>query len=63
MPNFYETFEYKNYYLSIKTKYENKSDNRSLFHSVNGNTISFIGGKITGIFAMEEILKKILIDL
>ena len=56
-PTFLEDFAYSSYYISYKCKFNNDSHNRSLIYSQNDNIISFIGGKITGIFQMERILK------
>ena len=58
IPNFEEIYEYKTYYLSIKTKSTEKNDNRSLFWHKDGKNLHFAGGKITGIFSMEEVLKE-----
>ncbi len=62
IPYFNEMFKYESYYLSIKTKSDQKNDNRSLFWTKDGKKISFAGGKITGIFAMEEMLQNNFID-
>jgi hypothetical protein len=45
-----------------KIKSNQKNDNRSLFWRKDDKTINFAGGKITGIFAMEEIIKSQIID-
>lgn len=58
IPNFEEIYEYKTYYLSIKTKSTEKNDNRSLFWHQDGKNLHFVGGKITGIFSMEEVIKE-----
>jgi len=57
IPNFNQIFSYNGYYLSTKTKTSQKSDNRSLFWNIDDKKISFAGGKITGIFSMEEVIK------
>jgi hypothetical protein len=62
IPHFDKICEYKDFYLSVKTKSNQKNDNRSLFWRKDNKTINFAGGKITGIFAMEEIIKSQIID-
>ena len=56
--NFHDIFEYHDYLTSIKTKLNDQiSDNRSLKVIINNNKImSFIGGKITGIFDINKYL-------
>ena len=62
IPSFKINFKLKDYYLSIKTKPNLKTDDRSLIHvKISNNIDSFCGGKLTGIFAMEEILKLVAI--
>ena len=61
--DFDKCFEYKGYFTSRKSKFINKSDDRSLIWHKKDNIISFSGGKITGIFAMEDIVKKIFQNL
>lgn len=56
--DFNESFEYKTYFISKKCKQINKSDDRSLIWTEKDNIIAFSGGKIGGIFAMEDILLK-----
>lgn len=59
MPDFLDHFEYVSYFRSRKTKLKDaKTDDRSLIWEKKDNTFRFSGGKITGIFAMEDILKK-----
>jgi hypothetical protein len=53
-PAFKSKFIYKGYFLSIKNKMDYVSDNRSLYVYNDGQHVIFVGGKITGIFAMEE---------
>lgn len=60
--NFNDIFEYYGFYVAIKTKSNEKSDNRSLFFNICDKKLSFVGGKITGIFAMEDIIKKHIIN-
>jgi hypothetical protein len=53
--NFYDVFEFQDYLTSIKTKFnEQLSDDRSLKIIKNKKIISFIGGKITGIFDINK---------
>lgn len=63
--NFDNNFQYYDYYLSIKCKFNSatKTDDRSLKFFEKDNNLLFIGGKITGIFEMINIFsKKIKID-
>lgn len=50
--------EYVGYFLSKKTKYDYVQDDRSLRWGSQGRYFSFSGGKITGIFEMEKVLKE-----
>jgi hypothetical protein len=60
IPEFNKQFRYHGYYLAIKTKPNLNSDDRSLMYVEAGNRIHrFSGGKLTGIFPMEEKLKSI----
>lgn len=55
--NFNDIFEYHDYLTSIKTKLNDQiSDNRSLKVIINNKIMSFIGGKITGIFDINKYL-------
>jgi len=54
--NFNELFRYNSYFVSYKSKFANKEDDRSLKYFRSGKIISFIGGKITGIFAAVDVL-------
>jgi hypothetical protein len=57
IPDFHKHFTYKGYFLSNKAKPGDVcSDDRSLVWSRKANVIKFSGGKLTGIFAMEDIL-------
>lgn len=57
LPRFDEFFEYRGFFLSDKAKPSNvRTDDRSVAWRREGRTFSFTGGKITGIFAMEDIL-------
>jgi hypothetical protein len=61
-PKFNDEFQYVDYFTSYKTKLKDKSDSRELYIYNNNEheTISFICGKITGIFMMEQYINKIL---
>lgn len=62
IPNFKKEFLRHGNYLSIKTKPNLLSDNRSLIHiKVNDSIHRFSGGKLTGIFSMENIIKDLFI--
>lgn len=59
IPEFDKHFTYKGYFLSNKAKPSDVgSDDRSLVWSRDGNVIKVSGGKLTGIFAMEDVLMK-----
>lgn len=60
IPDFKNHFHYKGYFISQKAKCLNNTDNRSLVWKKEENRFYFSGGKITGIFAMEDILKSYL---
>lgn len=53
-PAFKSNFIYNGYFLSVKNKMDYENDNRSLYIHDDGKHMIFVGGKITGIFAMEE---------
>jgi hypothetical protein len=56
--DFDKFFIFRGYFISKKCKQINSSDDRSLTWSKKDNILSFSGGKIGGIFAMEDILQK-----
>ncbi len=56
IPNFNELFVYEKYNISYKCKFINCDDDRSVKFNRKGNVLSFVGGKITGIFSMATIL-------
>lgn len=61
IPNYNDIFEYDSYYISEKTKLvDAKNDDRSMVYNKTGNIHSFIGGKITGVFELEEHITKML---
>ena len=64
LPQFDELFRYNTYNLSYKCKFknENNDDDRSVKFIRNGQILSFIGGKITGIFGMASTLFELLYD-
>jgi hypothetical protein len=53
-PNFLDEFEYQTFILSVKSKVENKSDDRSPVIKVEGNLLSIFTGKIQGIYIIED---------
>lgn len=61
--NFDDLFSYNSYYLSKKCKFNNNTDDRSLKYCRNNNKFIFIGGKITGVFSMIDILNTELPDI
>jgi hypothetical protein len=63
IPNFDKHFSYKGYFISQKAKPNVKTDDRSLIWKKEGNTYYFSGGKLTGIFSMEDIIKSQVIEL
>lgn len=55
--NYDDLFEYITFFTSIKTKIPNELDDRSLRYTRHGSRIhSFMGGKITGIFEIDNLL-------
>lgn len=63
MPKFNEFYKYESHYISYKCKFANELDDRSLKVIENKKVINFIGGKITGVFTMVEILFNKIKDL
>lgn len=59
IPSWQAISSYDSYFTSLKTKPTTQTDDRSLRYSVEGNLINFYGGKITGIFHAEEILRNL----
>lgn len=58
IPGFHKHFEYRGFFLSKKAKPGDVgSDDRSLVWARDGPVIRVSGGKLTGIFAMEEVLR------
>ncbi len=53
-PNFLDEFEYQTFMLSVKSKVENKSDDRSPVIKVEDNLLSIFTGKIQGIYIIED---------
>jgi hypothetical protein len=62
-PSLSEMWEYKGHFLSLKSKYDYVTDDRSLRWMRSGRYFSFSGGKITGIFEMENILRETILSL
>lgn len=56
IPNFLDNFEYTDYVLTFKTKFETSGDDRSLRTTIKDNELSLCSGKITGISKLEDIL-------
>jgi hypothetical protein len=61
IPSWNEKTQYVSYYVSYKTKPKTQTDDRSLRHRVDGNTVHFYGGKITGVFRAEAILDELML--
>lgn len=61
-PTLLDGLVYTGYFTSKKTKYEFVTDDRSIRTFRQGRYLSVSGGKITGIFEMEPILRKMLED-
>lgn len=59
-PDLLDQFVYSGRFLSTKAKYDGETDDRSLRWAQVGRYFSFSGGKITGIIAMERILRQTL---
>lgn len=60
LPSWDKIVTYKGYYTSWKTKHNNISDDRSLKFEKRDNILSFYGGKITGIFEAENIVRSVI---
>jgi len=60
IPEFKKVAEYNSYYTSWKTKHASTTDDRTVKWKMEGNMLSIYGGKITGIFEAEQILKNIM---
>lgn len=58
VPDLLDSFVASGLFLSTKAKYDFVEDDRSLRWSQSGRYLSFSGGKITGMFAMEQILRQ-----
>lgn len=61
-PSLSEMWSYQGHFLSLKSKYDYVTDDRSLRWMRSGRYFSFSGGKITGIFEMENILKETILS-
>jgi hypothetical protein len=60
IPDFLDKFEYKNYFLSIKSKFDSTTDSRYPVVIQNDNIINCFTGKIQGIFVIEDTIKNII---
>lgn len=60
IPSFKDHFEFVDYYLSFKTKKKLNTDDRSLMYEHINGIHRFAGGKLTGIFSMEQIIKQLI---
>ena len=60
LPDIKNIWEYQTFFISYKTKYINKDDDRSLRYFISDKYASFSGGKITGIFQMESIIDSLI---
>lgn len=56
IPKFHEIYKYDSHYVSYKCKIKNDTADRSLKVFQSDKIINFMGGKITGMFSMPEIL-------
>lgn len=63
IPDFDKHFKYVSHFISYKAKTFSKTDDRSLHWHRHNNILYFSGGKITGIFSMEDILSKQLLQV
>ena len=62
--NFLNTHEYHSYFISTKTKFTDAgSADRSVRIVRNGNVISSCGGKITGAFDTEDVVREIVREI
>lgn len=58
IPHFKEHFQYIDHFLSFKCKLVSSSDSRELVIEYKGNRLSVNCGKITGIFELEDFIKR-----
>lgn len=58
-PGFLQDFQRVDSFISRKTKFQNTTDDRSVIYATHGKSIAIVGGKITGIFKLEGIIKKL----
>jgi hypothetical protein len=59
-PNFLDNFNYSSYYLSVKSKIKNDSDDRSPFIETDENFINIFTGKIQGIYLIEDYIQTLI---
>lgn len=58
-PDFLKNFKFESYYLSVKSKMENESDDRSPVIEKDGNVINIFTGKIQGIYMIEDYINNL----
>ena len=58
--NFLSDFEYKNFFISTKSKINVKSDSRYPIITQNGNIVNCFTGKIQGIYLIEDYIKTLI---
>jgi hypothetical protein len=58
--NFLNVFKYNSYYLSVKSKIKNDSDDRSPIIEFDDNIINTFTGKIQGIYMIEDFINNFL---
>jgi hypothetical protein len=57
IPQWQTVATFAGHFTSWKTKHDTQTDDRSVRHQLKGNVLSLYGGKITGIFHAEEIVR------
>lgn len=56
-PDFLKSFKYHNYFLSVKSKIKDSSDNREPIINKNKNIINCFTGKIQGVYLIEDYIR------
>lgn len=59
-PNFLKCFTYHSYFMSIKSKIKNTSDERYPIITKNGNILNCFTGKIQGFYVIEDYIKNLI---
>lgn len=59
-PDFNNDFAYKDYFLSVKSKYINSSADRYPVINTKGNVVNTFTGKIQGIYIIEDYINEII---